>query len=97
MSNAADEKQVKKASQRDELKGRQYDADFKWLMDHPQGRRLMWSWLEEAGVYQTSFTGNSHTFFNEGRRQVGLYRMADIHRLAPAAYLKMLNEANTPE
>lgn len=91
--NAADENQVKKAGQRQKLAEDRYDDDFEWLMQSPRGRRLMWAWLSECGVYTTSFTGNSTTFFNEGRREIGLKRMADIHRVCPNEYVRMINEA----
>lgn len=66
--------------------------DFKWLMAHRSGRRIVWRWLSEAGVYRTSFTGNSSTFFNEGKRNMGLMLIAEIHELTPDAYGLMLKE-----
>lgn len=66
--------------------------DFKWLMAHKQGRRLMWRWLDRCGVYRTSMTGNSHTFFNEGRRDIGLQFLADVMDLTPEGFALMLKE-----
>ena len=51
-----------------QLQAEQLREDMRWLMGDPRGRRLMWSWLADAGVYRTSFTGNSETFFREGQR-----------------------------
>lgn len=53
----------------------------------------MWKLLAETGLYKTSFTGNSETFFREGARNVGLKLMAQIHELTPDAYGLMLKES----
>ena len=66
--------------------------DFKWLMDDKRGRRIMWRLLERTGVFRSSFTGNSETFFLEGQRNVGLMLMAQIHDACPEKYTAMLEE-----
>lgn len=66
--------------------------DIKWLMSSKQGRRVMWRRLERAGVFRTSFTGNSETFFKEGMRNMGLLDIADITTHAPEGYALMLTE-----
>lgn len=66
--------------------------DFKWLMGSKRGRRIVWRLLDETGVYRTSMTGNSSTFFNEGRRDVGLRLMAMINDHCTAEFVLMLNE-----
>lgn len=70
----------------------QEKADFAWLMSDKRGRRFMWRMLEVTGVYRSSFTGNSETFFREGQRNVGLKLISDIHELAPDTYTLMLEE-----
>lgn len=67
--------------------------DFKWLMADPRGRRVMWHLLSLAGVYQSSFTGNSETFFREGRRSMGLKIVDLIHTHCPDKYATMTKEA----
>jgi hypothetical protein len=67
-------------------------ADFKWLMSDARGRRFMWRLLGLTGLYRSSFTGNSTTFYNEGMRNVGLMLIADVNELTPEAYLKMIEE-----
>lgn len=68
--------------------------DMRWLMGHVQGRRVVWRWLEEAGVFRTSFTGNSVTFFNEGRRAMGLFVLAELMEACPEQYSRMQREHN---
>lgn len=62
------------------------------LLETRQGRAWANDLLGKCGVFRTSFTGNSATFFNEGKRDIGLLVMADITREYPDAYLTMLKE-----
>jgi len=39
------------------------------------GREVIMDLLDKCGVFRTVMTGNSYTFLNEGRRQVGLYML----------------------
>lgn len=61
------------------------------LMDTPAGRRVLWHLLEFCGVFSTTFTGNSQTFFKEGARSVGLH-LLNITSLATAEGLSTLME-----
>lgn len=69
--------------------------DFKWLMSDRRGRRFVWRLLEETGLFQSSFTGNSETFFREGQRNVGLRLMAMINEHCPDRYNQMVTEQKT--
>lgn len=83
------------ASQRknDAKLARQVEAnDWKWLMSSKQGRRVMWRLIAEAGVYRTSFTGNSETFFKEGKRSFGLFLISEITSHCPEGYVQMMTE-----
>ena len=79
-------------SDKQKLQMQQDAADFKWIMSNKRGRRYIWRLLEKAGVFRSSFTGNSATFFNEGQRNLGLSVLAMIHEHTPDAYTLMLNE-----
>tara|TARA_R100000458_G_C8126298_1_gene143134 strand:- start:313 stop:603 length:291 start_codon:yes stop_codon:yes gene_type:complete len=67
--------------------------DVSWVMQNARGRRLVWRFLESAMVFRTTFTGNSTTFFNEGRRALGLELLADIQEVAGDEYQLMVKEA----
>jgi hypothetical protein len=67
-------------------------SDLRSVMGTPQGRRFMWRLLEKAGIYKSSMTGNSQTFFLEGQRNVGLYFMAGINDHCLDEYVLMLTE-----
>lgn len=67
-------------------------ADFLWLMGDKRGRRLMWGWLSDAGVFRSSFEPSSRIYFNEGRRDFGCKLLGQIHEHCPDAYLEMVQE-----
>jgi len=91
--NAADPAAVdKKTRKADRVENRRLAA-FKTVMASREGRRYVWWLLEQTGVFRSSFTGNSTTFFNEGQRNVGLMLVADINAAAPELYIVMLDEA----
>lgn len=55
------------------LAAEQVAEDFKWLMRHGQGRRIVRLLLAEAGVWRSTFhTNPQQAAFNEGMRCQGL-------------------------
>lgn len=89
-----DEESEREASEQTKARNKaEQDADdIRWLMSYPQGRRLMHKLIDLSGVHSVSFTGNSNTFFNEGRRSLGLEFMQDAYAHATDDYLMMLAE-----
>jgi len=93
VKNAANEEQVKSAEGKQKRK-RDYELDdIKYILASPQGRRFFWKYLDFCGVFRTSFTGNSQTFYLEGQRNVGLKMLADLNDADPMAYIKIMNES----
>lgn len=93
VKNAADPEQVKQAAQKEKT-GRARDLnDLRAVLAMREGRRYTWRQLSDCGVFRSSFTGNSTTFFNEGRRDVGLRLLADVMEAQPEAFLLMQQEA----
>jgi hypothetical protein len=90
--NAADPKEVKKQKKKDHLDQLQFEAACAYVMQNPKGRHFVWSLLERCGLYQMSFTGNSETFFREGRRSIGLEMIADLEEVTPLEFLDMWSE-----
>ena len=77
----------------EKLRLSQLNADMKKVMATPEGRRLIWHFLDNtAAVFSGSFTGNSETFFREGRRDVGISIMKLAQSVDPDAYVAMLQE-----
>lgn len=91
--NAADESQVRGAEVKKKLRDDAEDADLKYILASDQGRRLLWKLLETCGIFKSSFTGSSETFFLEGQRNIGLKILADIMRVDPESYLRMYKQS----
>lgn len=70
--------------------------DLRWMLGHPQGRRIVSRILEEAGVFRSSFHNSGSVMaFNEGRRHLGLFLTAELLEASPDGYFKVLNEYRT--
>lgn len=88
-----DEREQPQAQAGQALKRKQQVEDFKWLMAHAQGRRIVSRLLEESGVHRTSFNHSGSVMaFNEGKRHLGLFLMAEILEIAPESYVRLLKE-----
>lgn len=92
IKNAASRTQIKEAGRKQRFSREQELEDVKFILGSLQGRRFVWRYLEECGVFKTSFTGTSQTFFLEGERNVGLRLLADINEAQPEAYVTMMKE-----
>jgi hypothetical protein len=62
-------------------------------MSSKQGRRVAARLLAEAGIHRSSFTGNSETFFKEGKRAFGLAIESELTTHCFAEYILMLTES----
>lgn len=67
--------------------------DLRWMLGHPQGRRIASRLLEQTGVFRSSFhASGSVTYFNEGRRDIGLFLTAELLEASADGYMKVLKE-----
>lgn len=83
---------------RAELKQQRDIEDLKWLLAHPQGRRIAWQWMGDAGVFRSTFNQSGSVMaFNEGQRAQGLKLLTSIMAHAPDAFTKMQKEAKADE
>lgn len=85
-----DENELEKqalAKQAASIKQRQDDLEF--LLKQPSGKRFIAGMLAEAGVFDKTFTGNSKTYYNEGRRSIGLELFHEIMDFNPSAFSEM--------
>ena len=97
MANAADLDAIKKKGKQDKFNNNQELLDMRFILSTQQGRRFVWKNLTRAGIFQTSFTGNSTTFFNEGKRDIGLKMLADVMEASPDSYVAMIRESKQGE
>ena len=76
--NAGDANQVAEREKRSKMHEAQRLNGLRLMMANRDGRQWVRAQLESAHVFQTSFTGNSGTFFNEGERNQALRILADL-------------------
>ena len=95
MSDEADEKAATRAEDARRLARHQRATDFRAVMDLPAGRRFVWRYLNELGVFSGSYAPGDAlaTAYNEGRRAAGLQLQVELQRLAAPQYVRMLTEA----
>lgn len=55
--------------------------------------RYLMRWvLEQTGMFKPAFTGNSTTFFNEGRREVGLEIVGLLNEIDPYEFVRLMKD-----
>jgi len=68
--------------------------DLKDIMRVPQGRRFIWSILQDTGVFGNTFSPDPYTHaFNAGFRQYGVRLNSELVEEIPAFYDMMVQES----
>lgn len=90
VANASNPSQVKEAGDKvKRIRDRELE-NLRVLLSTPQGKEFVWGVLEFCGIFKDSMTGSSMTFYNEGRRSVGLKVLADVTKASPQAFVQMM-------
>jgi hypothetical protein len=77
---------------------RQAEADLKWLLAQPQGRRYLFALMQRCGIEQTALRGTSReTELRLGEQLLGYEIRNGIDRVDPAAYGQMRTEWMTED
>lgn len=75
------------------LEAKIIEDDIKWIMGSKRGRRIVYRWLERAGIWQSSFNTNAMSMaFAEGRRNEGLALLMQLMVFCPEQHAVMLKE-----
>lgn len=91
----ADKEKVRKKGIDERLLRRTELADIATVLSTKSGRRFFWRLLSEAYIFKSCFTGNNSTFWNEGKREIGLKFLGDSQEF-PELYLQMMKESREP-
>lgn len=67
----------------EQQKEKQLGNDYRAVMNTPEGQRLLRHIVGHCGIYNQSFTGNSETFFREGKRNIGLKILKEVEVYVP--------------
>lgn len=91
-----DEKQVGRAQSK-HRKRRQVELDdLKQVLNTPSGRRFITRLLDQTGLLASDmFTGNSTTFYNLGKRDVGLWVYNEMMKAKPESMIEIMNDRLT--
>jgi len=83
---------IKAANQR-----RQDDEYLRQSLKSRAGRDFFWRLLERCHAFETSYQAGSFdmTAFREGERTLGLMIIAQILRVAPEAWMQMMQERSS--
>lgn len=68
--------------------------DWQWLLEHANGRRIVWELLRNCGTDRHSFVpADPHaTAFHCGQQSIGLWIKNLVHTAKPTALLQMQQE-----
>lgn len=72
-------------------------GDIRTLLMSRAGFNLIWWILEMSGVFVSSYTGNSDTYLNEGKRAIGLELLHRIVAVRPDVFESMIRAGRTEE
>lgn len=93
VKNASSEKQVKEAAAREELMEFKAENCLRFVLSQKEGRKFYWELLAVCGLYaQSADNSGSWTYFNEGKRSIGLKLLADVMSLDSDLYSQMVKE-----
>lgn len=94
VGNASDPAQVSAAEEKAVFGRKRELSDLRHVLSSPQGRRFVWRYLGACGVFtQRNCFEPNQTFYNEGRRSIGLQILSEVTEAEPSAYLTMAQEA----
>ncbi len=71
---------------------KQRKRDMEFMLQHPQTRRILFGLIEGTRSFEVSFTGNSGSYFNDGRKSVGLELFHEVMQISPDSFTLMWNE-----
>lgn len=91
--DVSDEKQVKKASEKDARENMKKDNSVRYVLATKEGRKFYWDLMCDCGIFVISaHASGSWTYYNEGKRSVGLKLLSNLNDLDPTVYATMVTE-----
>lgn len=66
--------------------------DLKTLLSTDFGKGVIWDIMSRCDIFGVSHTGNSQTYFKEGRRSIGLELLAEVIAADPKAWIEIQSD-----
>lgn len=96
VSNAASEKQVKRAKRREKDGDTAHIKAMKAVLSTPEGKAVIWRILEHCSVFSSIWHPSAQIHYNAGRQDVGHWLTAVITAADPRAFINLM-ELNAPK
>lgn len=88
-----DAPQVKKKENAAAREAKKRDSFLGAAMETQEGRDFFWWLLGQCGVYQNPFAANALVMaMKSGQMNIGQILLGEINRVAPDAYIRMMQE-----
>lgn len=68
------------------------ERDLRQVIETKSGRRFLFSLMSASGTFEKTFTGSSQSYFNEGRRSIGLELFHEVMDMEPDKFVAMWKE-----
>lgn len=88
-----DDPKTKEQQEKRRLRKEKEMDDLRKVLGTPEGERVLWRILKKTKFFDSSWTGNSTTFYNEGMREVGRLLLAEIAEASPERVGKFFEQA----
>jgi hypothetical protein len=89
-----DKKVVKRRKEADKVAVLRRDAALRGLLEHKEGRELLWFWLSKTGMFHSAGPMSAENAnYRNGQADFGRFMLADVLRSHPQAYIMMHTEA----
>ncbi len=77
-----------------ELSAQRLNSDYSKVLETPEGQRVLWDTMSQAGVFQDGFDERPTVMgFKNGQRNIGLYVFKKVQRARPNAFVQMQRAA----
>ena len=80
VSNESSTAEIKECEAKRKFRQDEVALGIRAVMSTKDGRGYIFDYLRSAEIFQTSFTGNSRTFFKEGKREKAFELWKDIQK-----------------
>lgn len=92
VKNAADKNQVRNAKVKSELARDKELNDMRSILNTPEGRRVLWRFLERLGVFKSNWRPSAEIHYLSGQQDAGRMIMAEIVAADENQLFKMMTE-----
>ncbi len=92
MANIGDESQVKSQVKKQKFRRDNELADLRAILSTGPGQRVIWRFLEQAGVFNSIWTASAQIHYNAGKQDFGHFILAEIIEADESALFRMMSE-----